>query len=484
MVDPKLIQKAKARIQSRSPNAFGIEPSNDEILKEVSSIEQENKEQNSAEEQDRNAQLESRMESSQKSRALFGDQISPELKEYAYNIFPSLNELTSKYNTEIPFSPRSNIEIPFAPKEMPSTEIKSRQPASIAERPQEEISRIENQKPIQQEPKKATTPIAPIQTEQQQSDIDKLIKQSEEEQDRAGLWKQSAKLRDAIMGAGLGRIKQTDVSMYEDLEKKAKRPIQSLLLKQELEDKQARRDPNSNISKLMRKSIEDLGTSMQGFENISADQLEKLYPNLVSGIMAKINAETRRDIASMSREDRATLRREKEDLKKAAAAKLSDKQLTPLVDVDSIIGNLDNVMSMANEKFVGPLDARIPDVMTSGENAAFRSSVGRMVDSYRKAITGAGASAMELQKLEGRLPQPTDTLEQFKAKALSFRKELVRNRNTYLRTLKKQGKDVSEWETSVESEQSITPEERLKILEDQLSKNSNRLEELKKKKEI
>lgn len=402
-------------------------------------------------------------------------EMSPEIKKYGYDLF-GIKDLAGDVEQEIPFAPKEKEEA-------------SAQEYLLME----EEENIAPEVPVKKESKSAESPVQikqPIRADkvsqiaeprQTQADIENLIKQTEEEEDRAALWKQSAKLRDAVMGAGLGRIKQTDVSMYEDLQKKAQRPLRNLLLKEELEDKQQKRDPNSNISKLMRKSLEDLGVRMQGLENISAAQLEKLYPNLVSGITAKINAETRRDIASMSREDRAILRREKEDLKKAAAAKLSDRQLTPLVDVDSIIGNLDNVISMANEKFVGPLDARIPDVMTSGENAAFRSSVGRMVDSYRKAITGAGASAMELQKLEGRLPQPTDTLEQFKAKALSFRKELVRNRNTYLRTLKKQGKDVSEWETSVESEQSITPEERLKMLEEQLSKNSKRLEELKSK---
>ena len=365
MVNPKLIQKAKARIQSRSPNAFGIEPSNDEILKEVSSIEQENKEQDSAEEQDRNAQLESRMESSQKSRALFGDQISPELKDYAYNIFPSLNEIAPKSETQIPFAPE---EEPIA-QESASPESLTRQPSSI-----------EKPKATQKAPtsptviaKKAEQIPQIQQPAQSQYDIEKLIKQSEEEQDRAGLWKQSAKLRDAIMGAGLGRIKQTDVSMYEDLEKKAKRPIQNLLLKQELEDKQAQRDPNSNISKLMRKSLEDLGMNMSGLEGVPYSQLEKLYPALTQGLYTKIAAEAKKEENSLRRIEKA----------ETAAAKKENidfnKYQKVAVGIDRLKSNMEKSdtyksYSNANDAFIALDEA----LSSKDPNAKIQSSAAFM----------------------------------------------------------------------------------------------------------
>lgn len=512
MVNPKLIQKAKARIQSRSPNAFGIEPSNDEILKEVSSIEQENKEQNSAEEQDRNAQLESRMESSQKSRALFGDQISPELKEYAYNIFPSLNELTSKYNTEIPFSPRSNIEIPFASKEMPSTEIKSRQPASIAERPQKEISKIENQKPIQQEPKKAATPIAPIQTEQQQSDIEKLIKQSEEEEDRVRLSKQSAKLRDAIMGAGIGEIKKTDLSMYEDLEKKAKRPIQNLLLKQELEDKQAQRDPNSNISKLMRKSLEDLGMNMSGLEGVPYSQLEKLYPALTQGLYTKIAAESKKEENSLKRAERADRNLEK----------LDQKQRIDLYrHIDTSMGRLQKdfneyekgreQIDVAKDLYEGVKSGKI----TAGSaDLVTLYNLIKGIDPGSVVKEGEIKLAQSAQSLWGKIRQKGEsafegalldpkTRESFgeilnaiqKSREITF----ARKKAQFVQSGISKGldKDILEegiygGPTGVESsrylkslkKEDIPIEDKLKQFEEKFNKNQSRIEELKKKKEM
>jgi len=190
----------------------------------------------------------------------------------------------------------------------------------------------------------------------------------------------------------------------------------------------------------------------------------------VQSLYNKISLDTKNQLAKDKLEATKLVKQQEVEKKKREAAKISDKQLTPISDVDSIIANLDNVMSLSKEKFTGPVDARLPDILTSGEEAAFRSAVGRMTDSYRKAITGAGASAMELQKLESRLPDPKDTLEQFKAKSLEFRKELVRNRSTYLNTLKKQGKDVSEFEQAADLKEELSPEEKLKKYEDMIKR--------------
>lgn len=304
----------------------------------------------------------------------------------------------------------------------------------------------------------------------QVQNIKELLKKAREEEDQASTAKDFAKLRDAIIGVGAGRVIAGDTETYDERKKKAMRPIEDMVLAQELESKQAKNDPNSQISKLMRKSLEEMGIGMKGLEKVSYAQLEKLYPSLVSSLYNKIALDTKNQIAKDKLEQTKLLKEQEIDKKKKEAAKISDKQLTPISDVDSVIANLDNVISQANEKFVGPADARIPDIMTSGQEAAFRSAVGRMVDAYRKAITGAGASAMELQKLESRLPDTKDTLEQFKAKALEFRKELVRNRTTYVKTLKKQGKDVSEFEQSVEQEEVESPEERLKKYEEMIKR--------------
>lgn len=401
------------------------------------------------------SEFEDRIEKNSRLRSLgLLEKADPKLAEHAFNIFPSLKEFGMKPEV----SPMLDEE-----------EEVSREPAEeeVSEEPeleQEEISRkpAAAEKQVSREPAEEEEPAS--------QNIEGMLKKAREEQDRASTAGQFAKLRDAIIGVGARRPIASDTSMYEERKKEALRPIEDMALKEELQSKQAKNDPNSQISKLMRNSLSQMGISMKGLDKISYSQLEKLYPSLVQSLYNKISLDTKNQLAKDKLEATKLLKQQEVEKKKREGAKISDKQLTPISDVDSIIANLDNVMSLSKEKFTGPLDARLPDILTSGEEAAFRSAVGRMTDSYRKAITGAGASAMELQKLESRLPDPKDTLEQFKAKSLEFRKELVRNRNTYLNTLKKQGKDVSEFEQAADLKEELSPEEKLKKYEDMIKR--------------
>lgn len=385
-------------------------------------------------------------------------EMSPEIKRYGYNLF-GMDQIAP-----------SDVQAPSPIEQEPVEEIQQRSPAAIEspEIEQQAVPALEKA-PAKQE------------VQAQPADIEKMIQQATEEEDRAALWKQSAKLRDAVMGAGSGTILKTDTSLYEDLEKRAQRPIKNLLLRQELDDKQAKNNPNSEISKLARESLDKLGMNMSGFDNVSYSQLEKLYPSLTQALYTKIVADSRRDASEQSRLDRQMIKEARADEKSQKAATLSDKQITPINDVDTIIANVDNILGLVSKKeakgFVGPVDAKVPDMFVGAEEAAFRSSVGRMSDAYRKAITGAGASVMELQKLESRLPNPSDNYNQFVAKAREFRKELIRNRNTYLNTLKKQGKNVSEFQTPETTQEELTPEERLKKYEEMI----NRANELRNK---
>lgn len=319
-------------------------------------------------------------------------------------------------------------------------EAKSQQ-ANVSEAKAEVEAEDKKQKkePVKAEKKEA--PPQPI------DEIKDLISKTQNEEEKAVLLKQVAKFRDAIMGAGSGKIIKTDVAPYEELEKKAQKPLKSYLLEKELKDKKAKNDPNSSLSKLLRKSLSNMGMDMSGFETVPYSQLEKLYPKLVSSIYYKMMADAKKQDAATTREYKEMLRQSKEEQKKADAAKISDRQLIPINDADTAIANLNEVVRLAEGKYVGPLDARIPDVFIGGEEAAFRSISGRMTDAYRKLITGAGASAFELAKLEANLPKPTDTIEQFKAKAKVFGEELNRGKQIYLKNLKRQGKNISEFET-------------------------------------
>lgn len=476
MIDPKLLEEAKKRIQDRSPRGFGVEPSEDELLSEVNSIQQESKDKLEDDRQDNEEAVDQRAEELKKSKSLFGDRISPELKNYAYNIFPNLSEIAPKEKeTDITGMPRVSVEKNVLPENYNELAQQEANEQGTISAPQKKVLRESVAKGKSQEITKSEQPLP-----KKASDIEKMLKKSEEDEDRVAMLKQGAKLRDAVMGFGLGAELKTDTSMYEDLEKRAQRPMRNLLLKQELEDKQTKSDPNSELSKLARESLGKLGMDMSGFQNVSFSQLEKLYPSLTQALYTKIVADSRKDAAEQARLDRQMIRDAATQAKKEKAATLSDRQINPITEAETAIANLDAVLNLAKDEYVGPIDARIPDILSSADAMAFRSASGRMTDAYRKLITGAGASAFELQKLEANLPKPTDTVAQFKAKAKVFREELNRGRQIYIRNLKKQGKNVSEFE--IPEQQELTPEEQLKLIGEQLAAGDARIQELKNKK--
>jgi hypothetical protein len=239
--------------------------------------------------------------------------MSPEIKRYGYNLF-GMDQIAP-----------SDVEIPFPVGQEPVEEI-SPQDLEPQESPEQEAAPARQPAALQEaalEPKQmpsenlmaAQAEPLPAPEQQAQPDIDAMIKQKQEEEDRAALWKQSAKLRDAAMGAGSGTILKTDTSLYEDLEKRAQRPMQNLLLKQELGDKKAKNDPNSDISKLLRKSLSDLGMNMQGLEGIPYSQLEKLYPSLTQALYTKIAADARKEEAEARRYDKQADRERRADVK-------------------------------------------------------------------------------------------------------------------------------------------------------------------------
>jgi hypothetical protein len=229
----------------------------------------------------------------QKKRLGLSEEMDPELREHAKIIFPSLNEMFPKNENE-------GVQIPFAPKESMKEEV-SQDEAVPQQQPKTKSTSQASKKESTTEAIKKESSIQRQPTAKQEQSIDDLIKGIREEQDRVSLSKQSAKLRDAIMGAGIGQIKQTDVSRYEELAKRAERPLTDMLLKTELKDKQAKNDPNSNISMLTRNFLKERGVNMAGLENISYSQIEKLFPTFMNTINTEIAAKAKKEENAINR---------------------------------------------------------------------------------------------------------------------------------------------------------------------------------------
>ena len=280
------------------------------------------------------SEFEDRIEKNSRLRSLgLLEKADPKLAEHAFNIFPSLKEFGMKPEV----SPMLDEE-----------EEPSREPAAveeeISEEPeleQEEVSRkpAAAEKQVSREPAEEEEPAS--------QNIGEMLKKARAEQDRASTAGQFAKLRNAIIGVGARRPIASDTSMYEERKKEALRPIEDMALKEELQSKQAKNDPNSQISKLMRNSLAQMGISMKGLDKISYSQLEKLYPSLVQSLYNKISLDTKNQLAKDKLEATKLVKQQEVEKKKREAAKISDKQLTPISDVDSIIANLDNVMSLS-----------------------------------------------------------------------------------------------------------------------------------------
>jgi len=256
-------------------------------------------------------------------------EMSPEIKQYGYNLF-GLGDMTGEKQQEIPFAPEEDSQ--ELPEEAP-VEDQLRSPAaqddlrSVDEEvddwlktSEEEYWKSQKNKvpPTQDQLRSPANQVKQQLPKEEEVNIDSIIKKTREEEDRANLFKSLAKFRDAVMGAGSGRIlRDTDYSTYDEMKTRAQRPIQDLLLKNELEDKKAKNDPNSDISKLMRKTLEEVGIDMSNYSNISYTQLEKIYPSLANTISTKIAAEARKDqqrLAAQLRADAAIARKSEKEV--------------------------------------------------------------------------------------------------------------------------------------------------------------------------
>jgi len=178
---------------------------------------------------------------------------------------------------------------------------------------------------------------------------------------------------------------------------------------------------------------------------------------------------------SLDRQERSADRREgresrlyqqnlaRED-KKERDGKPSDKQIEAFTDIDNAQSDLNNILAQLgpNSNWTGPVDGRVPDVLLGQDQNAWRSAVGKYKDAYRKAVTGAGASASEIARLETRLPSETDTFETFKAKAAEAQKELSRRKDILASNLQKGGKNIDKFKES-RSAQTSPPSDTIRM---------------------
>lgn len=197
-------------------------------------------------------------------------------------------------------------------------------------------------------------------------------------------------------------------------------------------------DPNSEESKMATELAKKMG---YGGGPITATKFKAFSP-----VMEKLYEAQQKDLdRKEARDERRFQSGVKIKEKQDEAAKLSDKQIEAFTDLDNAKTELNNILGQLgkNSNWTGPVDGRIPDMMTSDDQVAWRSAVGKYKDAYRKAVTGTGASPSEISRLESRLPSETDTFANFNAKANEALSELSKKKANLSSNLAKGGKNVS-----------------------------------------
>lgn len=329
--------------------------------------------------------------------------------------------------------------------------------------------------PSPQEGEVATS-TEPIKQKQSLLDEYKTLLQRQQDQNRnLDLLAAANKIGQGI-ASGYGAKIDDGSELVNQLRKSADQPVEGYLGRQkalELEQKLKAADPLSDISKTKASIAKDLAakadidlSQLGDLNQLSADQLDEVMRVLNYNVTQKQQAEAlkqQREIQNqnfkLSMANRLDQQAEKkaEKQEKIAEAKkkeatISDKQADKFAEFDKTKTLMQDLGTMVKDSYVGPLDQSIPDYFVGGDQAAFRSALGKLKDEYRKAITGAAASEKEIAMLETRLPSLSDSAENFNAKLKQSLIELEKIQNSYASTLEKKGKNVENYKL-----QSTTP---------------------------
>jgi hypothetical protein len=446
--------------------------------------------------------------------------LSPEAMNYAYEIFPSLNQIVPNKNVQVPLK-IGEINTPMAPfTKEPSIEPTTAPQATPQATPQASPKTTTKamERSIAESIPQTEVPTEKALKAPSQPSIDDIIKKAQEDEDSAFLMKQAAKFRDAVMGAGSGTMLKTDTSLYDELASRAQRPLKNLLLSQELKDKKEKNDPNSEISKLAKKALTDLGMNLSEFKNVSYAQLEKLYPSLTNAIATKIAAQAKKEEVQLRKIESYAKALENKKAKQEKADEkftaLQDKRLNELAKrSDNILKSeeyklynqtkptmalLDEAIrrwktsnksykEFAQASFMGYAKAAQQDssvvresdmrVLAGGVNFG---SLGGLINKLLAKKEGAEFSPQELEEFKAVI----NTIQEIKRKDLAQRFDPIFKRAADVDIPEDYflSPEIIEDIRSAKSKKSeLTPQERLAKLEEMAAKNQSRMDELKNK---
>jgi hypothetical protein len=416
-------------------------------------------------------------------------QLPADLKDYAYNIFPSLQNIVPK---------RQQM---FDDVEVEST--KQSQAPTSATSPSIDQS-VEQMQP--QEPVMAPVVAKAEQEASEQDEMEKAVDRAQEARDRSALFKQMASVRDATIGVGLGNKFETDKTIYDEMSKEADRPLKNLLAKKEIRQAKEKDDPSSQLSQLTRNSLAELGLNMQGMDKVSYSQLEKLYPSLTQALYVKLKADTDKLQAQASRDSKSEMKELRQDEKnkanyyktqsgidrmvgqiqkgkpyigyeQAKQAKALLAEAASSTDIQKKVQNAAGFMNYAKVAQGDDSVVRSEDMKVLAGSLGY-TSPSEMLSKIAARAEGSPFSGAELQMMS----KVVDTIISVKKKALQQLVSPLRKRAEANDYDLSESIDPSLLEEIETTNQELSPADKLKQLDDKLKANQAKIEELRSRK--
>jgi hypothetical protein len=497
---PDLQARAATSLADRGNNSY-VAPSPDRLLSEMERIKASDLQREQEAQKQSEAEFDKNLDLAYRRKALgWASNMEPGLAEYAQQLFPELALI----------NPKSDVQIPYAPVE-PQQQTEAIQPVKAPEAPQPQIKTSEVAPKTSNVPSQSPEVMQSVEQSQQpapaeKSNIHQLMDQANEAEKQARMDKSIARFRNAIIGAGLGKQYQGDLSTYDEQIKASKKPLEDLVLKQELELSESKNDPNSSISQLTKKTLQELGVSMQGLENVSYAQLEKLYPSLTQALYNKMAAQAKQEEAQatkiLAQQRLEEARQDKTDKKKEAAYGDLYKKTKSVTDSDAF-SLYKQALGAKNQ-----IDSALASWNQSGEDYKIKTSAAFMNyaktaqqdksvvrESDMKVLSG-GINYGNLGSLIGKFSAKTSgsafspqELKAFKAVMDTIanikRAEIKQNLNPILKKANEKQVDLDLLlDQSVYDDlynQPLSPQEQMAQIEKKLQANQARIDELKNK---
>lgn len=268
----------------------------------------------------------------------------------------------------------------------------------------------------------------------------------------AAIMKASDKIGSSMAGANLTIVKPGDNAAADVFQKQADRAVTDIQEKDKF-------NAGSPQSQMARQTLKDLGVNVP--ENLSAGQIEKLFPNISMALNMKEQTRARleaahernkdrqlqREMMSESRQSTLADKQERRNDKLEEKAKPSDKQISDITTLDNALEGIRSIKQQKPQFDTGPIAGRTNAVagflgMSDPKKTAFRAQVGEQLAQYIKSISGAAVSENERQALLQNLPTMNDSDSAFDAKLKVVEDRLNHHKNNYLNNLSLGGKNV------------------------------------------